>query len=525
MATPLTQPRALSIQVTPFQRTHGHHIAITGTNNGAYTFYINGVETGSGTTPATFLTSQNDSPLYLGSRGDFFTTINGKLDEVGLWNRSLSAAEIAALASGRSSTNSSIGLSPREFSSTVPEGEMIGSLTSIDPANPGDTYSYALVAGDGDTDNAKFQIAGDEVLAGSHDFSTAADGQEYTIRVLSTGAPSGVEVEAELILTAVAPDLDAPLITDLSPANNSVTARVGDNLVATFDEAIATGDGNITIKNLSDATQTVIPVDDVQITVTGLSGMELTIDLSSDLLAEKSYAVQIDATAIDDLAGNSFAGIDDDSTWSFTIPATPPTALVGYWPFDADADPQPDLSQFANNAAVDGAASWGSDASRDSGVMQLAASVGMQAAHSDSLNIEGAITIAAWVKPTGVEWEGIVAKSPGASSAQNFPGNYELRLNSAGRHLEFLWEDSNGGLGIVADAGTAISDNIWTTSPSRRHRAAPLLSTSMGSLPPPVLCRTTSAAKIPTRSTLAAVPTPSQASMVASMMSRFSPVR
>ena len=80
--------------------------------------------------------------------------------------------------------------------------------------------------------------------------------------------------------------------------------------------------------------------------------------------------MQIDATAIDDLAGNSFAGIADDTTWNFTVPPPPPTTLVGYWPFDADTDPQPDQSGFGNDAAVVAGATWVDDADRG-GVMEF----------------------------------------------------------------------------------------------------------------------------------------------------------
>jgi len=51
-----------------------------------------------------------------------------------------------------------------------------------------------------------------------------------------------------------------------------------------------------------------------------VSGAVLTINPTADLLAGKSYALQIAATAIDDLAGNSFAGITNDTTWNFTTP-------------------------------------------------------------------------------------------------------------------------------------------------------------------------------------------------------------
>jgi hypothetical protein len=349
-----------------------------------------------------------------------------------------------------------LGLSPSSFSTAATQGDPVGTL-STPAVNPGDTFTYALIAGAGDDDNDKFQIVEDELQIGAHDFSTAA-GQMFSIRVRSTGAPSGARVERSLTVTAVAPDLTGPMVLTLSPADDSIDGSVTDKLVVTFDEPVVTGTGNITINNLSDLTQTVIPVADAQISI---SGAILTIDPTTDLIAEKNYAVQIDATAIDDISGNNFAGIADDTTWNFTIPAAPPITLVGYWPFDSDSDPQPDLSEFGNAASVNGAGTWANDAVRNSGVMQFVSGVGLQAAHSESLNITGPITIAAWVKPTAGAWEGIVAKSP-AGTLQNFPGNYEFRLHTTGRHMEMLWESAPGALAAVSDMGTGISDNVWT---------------------------------------------------------------
>ena len=139
----------------------------------------------------------------------------------------------------------------------------------------------------------------------------------------------------------------------------------------------------------------------------------------------------------------------------------PLATLVGYWPFDADVDPQPDLSGFGNNATVDGAATWADDATRNSGVMQFVSGVGLQAAHSDSLSIAGPITIAAWVKPAAGAWEGIVAKGP-TGAMLNFPGNYELRVHETNRHLEMLWEPTPDGFAAITDLGNPVSDNVWT---------------------------------------------------------------
>ncbi|MCX6872280.1 MAG: Ig-like domain-containing protein, partial [Verrucomicrobia bacterium] len=90
------------------------------------------------------------------------------------------------------------------------------------------------------------------------------------------------------------------------------------DLVATFTENIARGTGNITIKNLDTLALTEIPVTDPQVSV---SGPVLTIHPTAGLAALTNYAIRIDDTAITDIVGNPFAGIADDTTWTFTTMA------------------------------------------------------------------------------------------------------------------------------------------------------------------------------------------------------------
>ncbi len=52
--------------------------------------------------------------------------------------------------------------------------------------------------------------------------------------------------------------------------------------------------------------------------VTGNGTTAITIDPPSDLPSYTGVYINIDATAIDDLAGNSYAGISDGTTWNFT---------------------------------------------------------------------------------------------------------------------------------------------------------------------------------------------------------------
>jgi hypothetical protein len=74
----------------------------------------------------------------------------------------------------------------------LPANVVVGQLSSTDPDNPkaGDTFSYSLVGGSGATDNARFKIVGDQLIAtGPIDFDTQPD---YTVRIRSTdnGTPS-----------------------------------------------------------------------------------------------------------------------------------------------------------------------------------------------------------------------------------------------------------------------------------------------------------------------------------------------
>ena len=105
-------------------------------------------------------------------------------------------------------------------------------------------------------------------------------------------------------------------VLTLSPRADAVGTSVGANLVMTFTKPVAVKTGNITLKNLTDATQSTIAITDVsQVSV---AGAVLTINPTANLLALKKYAIRIDATALDDVAGNSFAGLTNDTAWCFT---------------------------------------------------------------------------------------------------------------------------------------------------------------------------------------------------------------
>jgi len=111
-------------------------------------------------------------------------------------------------------------------------------------------------------------------------------------------------------------DESNPTASSYSPTAGATSVAVDSNFVVTFNEAVDVESGNITLFTSSGATVEAIDVTSDQVSGTGTD--TITINPSADLVKGTSYYVQIDATAFDDTTGNSYAGIADTATWSFT---------------------------------------------------------------------------------------------------------------------------------------------------------------------------------------------------------------
>ena len=86
-------------------------------------------------------------------------------------------------------------------------------------------------------------------------------------------------------------------------------------MIITFNEIVDAESGSII---LFDSDDTQIEQFDVTTDISGTGTTTITIDPTSDLESETDYYVQIDVTAFDDAADNSYAGISDTTTWNFT---------------------------------------------------------------------------------------------------------------------------------------------------------------------------------------------------------------
>ncbi|MGD9419931.1 MAG: Ig-like domain-containing protein [Verrucomicrobiota bacterium JB025] len=211
----------------------------------------------------------------------------------------------------------------------------------------------AILSGDGDTSLLEGTVAISSTWTGSWTISTLTGTDWETVATSGTWTLDGTTIDATVFaenfevtnggttLSPVSPP-SPPTLVSTDPANGATGVVATNSLVATFDEAIALGTtGDVTITNLTTSSTTVIslPGPDADGTLT-VSGSALTIDPAAGLDAGDQYAIQISSTVVEDLDGNTYDGISDTTTWSFTTDGTPPALLLTS-PYNGQTDVLP----------------------------------------------------------------------------------------------------------------------------------------------------------------------------------------
>ena len=147
---------------------------------------------------------------------------------------------------------------------------------------------------------------------------TIAAGASIYIRwndLNATGSDDGLSVDDFSLETVTGGDNVPPQLSSLNPLNRASFVELNPLMKMTFNETVAKGTGNIIVKRKSDAT--VVTTIDITNTAVLVSSNTITFNLSG-LAFSTLYYVELDASAVKDLAGNSFAGFTGDATWSFT---------------------------------------------------------------------------------------------------------------------------------------------------------------------------------------------------------------
>jgi peptidoglycan hydrolase-like protein with peptidoglycan-binding domain len=113
-----------------------------------------------------------------------------------------------------------------------------------------------------------------------------------------------------------------PSVSSFSPQDDASDVERESDLTITFSEPVDAETGNIVIKKSSD--DSVFETFDVTgDKVTGTGTDTITINPTERLDSNTEYYITIDTTAFDDNVSNSYDGITDNSTWSFTTKRAP----------------------------------------------------------------------------------------------------------------------------------------------------------------------------------------------------------
>jgi uncharacterized sulfatase len=322
------------------------HVAYTVDSTNGTTLYLNGSPVGTNPTRTTHTAATTVFNIGNNPQTGVASPFDGLIDEVAVFSGVLDASQINNAKNG--------GAQNFNGDFTAP------AIVTLDPSTSG-TYPGTLLTATFDEDIALLSggtititdtddATGTQVINLPAPSRASVSGSVLTITpaaLLEPGTNYEVVISGNAIEDTAAPanafpgttpnqwtfstaaqDLTAPLITQKSPLDNAADVSRATNIVATFDDNILIGTGDITLKDLDDGSTTqVIPVsDELQVSI---SGNVLTIDPTVSLGSGRNYAVQIAAGAVKNYSDVAFAGIpaNDDTTWNFQTLATSPNVI------------------------------------------------------------------------------------------------------------------------------------------------------------------------------------------------------
>ncbi|WP_254064188.1 S8 family serine peptidase, partial [Microcystis aeruginosa] len=188
-----------------------------------------------------------------------------------------------------------LALSATTVNENVPVNTVIGTFSTTDP-DTGNSFTYSLVTGTGDTDNTAFSIVGNQLqINNSPDFETK---NSYSIRVKTTDQ-GGLSFEKTLTITVndvnETPGNQAP--TNLALSATTVNENVAPNTVIGTFSSTDPDTGNTFTYSLIAGT------GDTDNTAFSIVGNQLQINNSPDFETKNSYSIRVKTT---DQGGLSF---------------------------------------------------------------------------------------------------------------------------------------------------------------------------------------------------------------------------
>jgi len=226
-----------------------------------------------------------------------------------------------------------ITLSKSSISEGQPAGTVAGEFSASDQ-DVGDTHVYALISGQGDTDNTAFTIENNQLKTKSV-FSVATKGS-YSIRVRSSDS-QGLTYEKQFTISVTA----APTVT-FSPANGAKNIGTDVNITVTFSKAVRLLDNTeitddvlstLVIFKKNNAEGSDVPFN----AFINSTKTMITLEPSAALSGNQQYYAAILGAVMEDVSDNA---VDAASATFNTADTEPP--LVKISPADGETDIAPD---------------------------------------------------------------------------------------------------------------------------------------------------------------------------------------
>jgi len=229
---------------------------------------------------------------------------------------------------GSNETPTDLSLSASSFYENISAGSVVATLNSSDP-DAGETFSYTLVPGSGDTDNAAFSLTGNQLQINAYpDFETKSS---YSIRLRTTDA-GGLFTEKTFSLSV--------LNVNETPTDLSLSA-------SSFYENISAGSVVATL-NSSDPdagetfSYTLVPGSgDTDNNAFSISGNKLSINTSPDFESKSSYSIRVRST--------DQGGLSTERALTLSVTNVVELSIVGVEPLRAE-QPSLDFTALAGQS-------------------------------------------------------------------------------------------------------------------------------------------------------------------------------
>lgn len=293
--------------------------------------YVAGVEKFSGTSAGRDI----NGTLYIGVRHTGDEGINGRIDDVRIYDYALTTTQISNIVSG--SDNPDAAPAPTLSGALVPADNATnvnGSSNLVMTFNrvvQGGTGTIIIKKSSDDSIVETIAASGSKVTGSGtriltiNPSTTLADSTSYYVQVQPNAVRSGSGVFYAGISDTTSwnfttGDYTAPSVSTRSPADDATGVSTSADLVLTFDQITRVGTGTLVIKKSSDDS-TVETITLSGALVSGNGSTELTINPSVTLAAGTSYYITWTANAFKDTSGNHMAAVTSASTWNFTTAA------------------------------------------------------------------------------------------------------------------------------------------------------------------------------------------------------------